>query len=76
VERKESHLLKVMVSMPQANPIIEAQEPGVAFKAWIVNAANLLVDNYNIRSTTPAKGFGVGDSIMFLSWLGCSTSPS
>jgi hypothetical protein len=48
VERKESPLSKVMVSMPQVNPVIGVQESGAAFEARILNAVNLLVGNYNI----------------------------
>jgi hypothetical protein len=55
VERKEFPLWKVMVSMPQVNPIFGAQEPGAAFEARIVNTMNLLVGNYNIMEHNACK---------------------
>jgi hypothetical protein len=60
VERNESPMSKVMVPMPQVNPIIGAQEPGAAFEAQIVNAMNLLVGNYNITKHNTCKGLWGG----------------
>jgi hypothetical protein len=60
VETKESPLSKVVVPMPQVTPIIRAQEPGAAFEAWIANAANLLVGNYNITKHNAYRGLQHG----------------
>jgi hypothetical protein len=60
VERKESPLSKAMVPMPQVNPIIRAQGPEADFVAWIVNATNLLVGNYNITEHNAYKGLRGG----------------
>jgi hypothetical protein len=60
VEAKESPLSKDVVSMPQVTPVIEAQEPGAAFEARIVNAVNLLVGNYNIMEHNAYRGLRHG----------------
>jgi hypothetical protein len=45
---KERPLSKVMVPMPKVTPAIGAKETKATFETWIVNAANLLVGNYNV----------------------------
>jgi hypothetical protein len=49
-------LTKVMVPMLKVTPTIGAQESEAAFDKRIVNAANLLVDNYNIIEHNAYKG--------------------
>jgi hypothetical protein len=46
--------------MPQVTPIIRAQEVGAAFEARMVNAASLLVGNYNITEHNTYKGIRHG----------------
>jgi hypothetical protein len=60
VEMKESLLSKVMVLMPQVNPIIGAQKPEAAFESRIAKAMNLLVGNYNITEHNACKGLQGG----------------
>jgi hypothetical protein len=60
VERRESPLSKVIVPMPQVNPIIGAQEPGDVFEARIVSTANVLVGYYNITEHIAYKGLRGG----------------
>jgi hypothetical protein len=47
VETKETPLSKVMVLVLKVSPAIGTKESKAAFKMQIVNAANLLVDNYD-----------------------------
>jgi hypothetical protein len=75
VEAKESPLSKVFVLMPHVTPVIGAQEPGAAFEARILNAVNLLVGTIILWNTMSIESFGMDDSIAFLSWPWCSTSP-
>jgi hypothetical protein len=49
VEMKETPLSKVVVPMPRVTIVIGAQEPGDEFEVRIVNVANLLVGNYNVK---------------------------
>jgi hypothetical protein len=48
METKESPLSKVVVPMPQVDTAIRTGESGAEFEARIMNAANLLVGNYNV----------------------------
>jgi hypothetical protein len=48
------------VPMPQVTPIIGVQEQGTAFEARIMNAASLLVGNYNITKHNAYKGLWHG----------------
>jgi hypothetical protein len=59
-ETKETPLSKVVVPMPKVTPTIGAQELVVAFKKQIMNAANLLVGNYNIAKHNAYKGLRHG----------------
>jgi hypothetical protein len=65
VETKETPLSKVVVSMPQVTHIIGVQEQGTAFEARIMNAASLLVGNYNITEHNAYKGLRHG----WLNWV-------
>jgi hypothetical protein len=56
VEMKESPLSKVVVPMPQVATIIGVQESKAEFETRIVNAANLLVGNYNIAEYNAYQG--------------------
>jgi hypothetical protein len=56
VETKETPLSKVVVPMPKVTPTIGAQESEAAFEKRIMNAANLLVGNYNIAEHNAYKG--------------------
>jgi hypothetical protein len=60
VEPKESLLSKIVVPMPQVNPITGAQEHGAAFETRIVNPTNLLVANYNVIEHNAYKGLRGG----------------
>jgi hypothetical protein len=48
VETKETPLLKVVVPMPRVTPVIGIKESRATFETWTIQAANLLVGNYNI----------------------------
>jgi hypothetical protein len=60
VETREMPLTKVMVPMLKVTPTIGAQESEAAFDKRIVNAANLLVGNYNIIEHNAYKGLRHG----------------
>jgi hypothetical protein len=65
VERKESPLSKMMVSMPQITTTIREWESEAMFVARIENAANLLVGKYNIAEHKTYQGLRHG-------WLNCT----
>jgi hypothetical protein len=56
VETKETPLLKIIVVMSKVMPTIGVQELEAAFEQRIMNAANLLVGNYNITKHNAYKG--------------------
>jgi hypothetical protein len=56
VETKEMPLLKIIVVMSKVMPTIGVQELEAAFEQRIMNAANLLVGNYNITKHNAYKG--------------------
>jgi methanogenic corrinoid protein MtbC1 len=56
VETKETPLLKIIVVMSKVMPTIGVQELEAAFEQRIMNAANLLVRNYNITKHNTYKG--------------------
>jgi hypothetical protein len=60
VETKESPQLKVVVPMPQVDTVIGTEEFGAKFETCIVNAANLLVDKYNVAEHNAYQGLRHG----------------
>jgi hypothetical protein len=60
VGRKKSPLSKVLVSMPQINTSIRANESRAEFEACIANAASLLVGKYNIAEHNSYQGLRHG----------------
>jgi hypothetical protein len=60
VERKESPLSKVVVSMPQITAAIRDQESEAKFVARIEDAANELVGLYNIAEHNACQGLRHG----------------
>jgi hypothetical protein len=60
VEMKETPLLKVVAPMLKVTPTIGAQELEADFEKWIVNAASLLVGNYNTTEHNTYKGLRYG----------------
>jgi hypothetical protein len=60
VETKETPLLKVVVPRPKVTPVIGTKESEASFKMRIMNAANLLVGNYNVAGHNGYTGFWHG----------------
>jgi hypothetical protein len=60
VETMECPMFRVMVLMPPVTTIIEAKEFGAAFEVRVMNAANLLVGNYNVAEHNAYQGFRHG----------------
>jgi hypothetical protein len=60
VEVKETPLSKVVLLMPQIDAAIGTKESRAEFEARIVNAANLLVGNYNIAECNAYQGLQHG----------------
>jgi hypothetical protein len=60
LETKEFSLSKVVVPMPLVDAVIGYEESRAKFEARIVNAANLLVDNYNIAEHNAYQGLRHG----------------
>jgi hypothetical protein len=60
VETKESPLLKVVAPVSQVDAAIGTEESGAKFEARIMNAANLLVGNYNVAEHKAYQGLRHG----------------
>jgi hypothetical protein len=75
--RRPPPLSKVVVPMPQVTHVIVVQELGVTFEAWIVNAASLLMGNYNITKHNAYKGLRHGrlNQVFELAGVLCQPRP-
>jgi hypothetical protein len=71
VEVKESPLSKVVVPMPQVTIVI-----GALLRCRLQMSRICWWPTIILRNTMPIEGFGMGDSITFLSWPGCCASPN